>query len=88
MLKRFALFTGAEYETPLGLRGYVISYSALKPLKNFILKHIKYNDICFEEWQVDDMKMEKILFWSGPGWNISDDEVAEFLGIESIVKGE
>ena len=55
-IKRFCLFTGAEYEASLGLGGYEHSTDTLAQMKKWLLDNITNDDYCFEEWQVDDLK--------------------------------
>ena len=61
-IKRFALFTGPEYEVSLGLGGYVHSTNTLAQMKKWVAKNIENKNICFEEWQIADLKKGEIIF--------------------------
>ena len=81
-VKRFVLFTGAQYECSLGLSGYETSFDTLNEAKDFVLEVLNNHDdeTCMEEWEVDDMETAKTLYESGPRWDYGDEDFILFMG--------
>jgi len=88
-IKRFALFTGAQYECSLGFSGYDTSFDTLPEMKDFILEIMLKNDpyiYCLEEWEVDDIREGKVLYESSPIWDIEDEDFILFMGKRRVEK--
>ena len=74
-IKRFCLFTSAEYEAGLGLDSLEHSTDTLPQMKKWLMENITDDALTFAEWwQIDDLKKGKTVLG-----HYEDDEFVKTL---------
>ena len=86
-IKRFVVFTGAQYECSLGLGGYRTSFDTLKDAKDFIIENMLQNDPYIYTFEEGDGKNKILLNLAGVGY-IDSSGIGELVSSFTAVKKE